>query len=168
MIGTEIERKFKVVGNYKSEAYDFKTIKQGYMLANENGRNVRIRIKGDKGFITIKGTSSETGMSRFEWEMEIPVNEAEELLQLCNEGKIEKVRYLVKSGKHTFEVDEFHGDNEGLVVAEVELSSETEEFIRPEWLGEEVTGDVRYYNSQLTQCPYSKWKDDRNPCQNTR
>jgi adenylate cyclase len=167
MVGIEIERKFLVVGDFKPTAYDAMTIKQGYILSEGKGRNVRIRIKGDKGFITIKGPGSDSGMSRFEWEMEIPVDEAEQLLQICNKGKIEKVRYLVKSGKHTFEVDEFHGENQGLVVAEVELVREDEEFVQPEWLGKEVTGDVRYYNSYLSQHPYSEWKNDRDQCQNT-
>lgn len=167
MISTEIERKFLVSGDFKSQAYDAKTIKQGYILADGGGRNVRIRIKGEKGFITIKGPGSKSGMSRFEWEMEIPVAEAEQLLELCDEGKIEKIRYLIKSGAHVFEVDEFHGRNEGLVVAEVELASEDEFYLKPEWLGVEVTGDRRYYNSFLSQCPFSVWKDDRDQSQNT-
>ncbi len=164
MVNTEIERKFLVDGDFKSESFDHKAIKQGYILADGKGRNVRIRTKGNQAFITIKGPGSDSGMSRFEWEMEIPVNEAEQLLKICNEGKIDKVRYLVKSGNHTFEVDEFHGENEGLVVAEVELKAENDEFIRPQWLGKEVTGDIRYYNSQLSQHPYSEWKDDSNKC----
>ncbi|MBP1617986.1 MAG: hypothetical protein H6Q14_1813 [Bacteroidetes bacterium] len=167
MVGIEIERKFLVVGDFKPAAYDAKTIKQGYILSEGKGRNVRIRVKGDKGFITIKGPGSDSGMSRFEWETEIPVDEAEQLLQICNKGKIEKVRYLVKIGNHTFEVDEFHGENQGLIVAEVELASEEEEFVQPEWLGKEVSGDVRYYNSYLSQHPYSEWKNDRDQCQNT-
>lgn len=167
MIGIEIERKFLVVGDFKAEASEAKVIKQGYILSEGKGRNVRIRLKGDKGFITIKGPGSDSGTSRFEWEMEIPAGEAEQLLQLCNKGKIEKVRYLVKSGKHTFEVDEFHEENEGLIVAEVELADENEAFDRPSWLGQEVTGDVRYYNSYLSQHPYSEWKNDRDKRQDT-
>ncbi|OJU38443.1 MAG: adenylate cyclase [Bacteroidales bacterium 45-6] len=167
MVGIEIERKFLVAGDFKGDAYEAKTIKQGYILSEGKGRNVRIRVKGDKGFITIKGPGSDSGTSRFEWEMEIPVDEAEQLLLICNEGKIEKVRHLVKSGKHTFEVDEFHGENEGLIVAEVELTDENEAFESPSWLGKEVTGDVRYYNSYLSQHPYSGWKNDRDQCQDT-
>lgn len=167
MIGVEIERKFLIVGDFKAEAYDSKIIKQGYILSEGKGRNVRIRVKGDKGYITIKGPGSDSGTSRFEWEMEIPAYEAEQLLLICNQGRIEKIRYLVKSGKHTFEVDEFHGQNEGLIVAEVELEHEDEEFVRPSWLGREVTGDVRYYNSYLSQHPYSLWKDDTDKCKDT-
>lgn len=167
MIGVEIERKFLIVGDFKAEAYDLKIIKQGYILSEGKGRNVRIRVKGDKGYITIKGPGSDSGTSRFEWEMEMPAYEAEQLLLICNEGRIEKIRYLVKSGKHTFEVDEFHGQNEGLIVAEVELEHEDEEFVRPSWLGREVTGDVRYYNSYLSQHPYSQWKDDTDKCKDT-
>lgn len=160
MIGQEIERKFLVQGDFKTDAFDSKVIRQGYIISEDGGRNVRIRIKGEKGYITIKGAGSNNGMSRLEWEMEIPVNEAEQLLILCNEGVIDKTRYFVKSGNHIFEVDEFSGMNEGLVMAEVELSSENEHFIRPSWLGKEVTGDGRYYNSYLSKCPYLLWKKD--------
>ncbi len=118
---------------------------------------MRVRIKGDKGFITIKGIGSASGASRYEWEKEISVSEVKELLELCEPGAIDKTRFLVDSGKHTFEVDEFYGDNEGLTVAEVELSDENEEFIKPEWLGVEVTGDSKYYNSMLVKNPYKKW-----------
>jgi adenylate cyclase len=118
---------------------------------------VRVRIKGDKGYITIKGIGNDSGASRFEWEKEIPVADAEELLKICEAGVIDKTRYLVKAGIHTFEVDEFHGENKGLVVAEVELRSEEDRFEKPEWLGTEVTGDVRYYNSMLMKKPYTKW-----------
>jgi adenylate cyclase len=120
-------------------------------------RIVRVRINGEKGFITIKGKSNISGTSRYEWEKEIPVNEARELLALCEPGLIDKTRYLVQVGKFTLEVDEFYGENEGLVVAEVELSFEEELFDKPEWLGKEVTGDKRYYNSQLAKNPFSKW-----------
>jgi adenylate cyclase len=115
-------------------------------------------VKGEKGFITIKGIGSASGASRYEWEKEIPVEEVQELLKICEPGVIDKTRYLVKVGEHTFEVDEFYGDNEGLTVAEVELSSEEENFVKPEWLGEEVTGDVKYYNSMLMKNPYKNWK----------
>ena len=152
----EIERKFLVKGEYKSQAVRSFRIVQGY-LSSATGRTVRIRIKGDKGFITIKGKSNESGLSRYEWEKEIPVNEAEELLLLCELGAIDKTRFEIPVGKHTFEVDEFYGDNAGLTMAEVELNSENENYIKPEWLGEEVTGDRRYYNSSLTKHPFNKW-----------
>lgn len=153
----EIERKFLVVGDFKASACKATRITQGY-LSSVPERTVRVRVKGEKGFITIKGIGSESGASRFEWEKEIPVGEVQELLKICEPGVIDKTRYLVKAGEHTFEVDEFYGDNEGLTVAEVELSSENEAFDKPAWLGEEVTGDVKYYNSMLMKNPYKNWK----------
>ncbi len=153
----EIERKFLVAGEFKSLAKKATRITQGY-LSSVPERTVRVRIKGDKGFITIKGIGSASGASRYEWEKEIPVAEVEELLKICEPGVIDKTRYLVEAGEHTYEVDEFYGDNEGLTVAEVELSSEEEAFVKPEWLGEEVTGDVKYYNSILMKNPYKNWK----------
>ena len=132
-------------------------IEQGY-VAKSNELTLRIRTRDEKGYLTIKGRSNEKGMSRTEWEYEIPVDQARELLSFSN-GTISKTRYLVPVGDHTFEVDEFYGENEGLVVAEVELESEDEEYPRPEWLGEEVTGDRRYYNSQLLKHPYSQWQE---------
>lgn len=152
----EIERKFLVKGEYKSQAVRSFRIVQGY-LSSATGRTVRIRIKGDKGFITIKGQSNESGLSRYEWEKEIPLNEAEELLLLCEPGVIDKTRYEIPIGKHIFEVDEFYGENNGLTLAEIELKTEDESYTKPVWLGEEVTGDRRYYNSCLTKQPYSKW-----------
>ncbi len=152
----EIERKFLVSGDFKSEAAKATRITQGY-LSSVPERTVRVRIKGDKGYMTVKGIGSNSGASRFEWEKEIPVEDVRELLKICEPGVIDKTRYLVPAGKHTFEVDEFYGDNEGLVVAEVELGSEDEEFVRPGWLGEEVTGDPRYYNSMLMKKPYKTW-----------
>jgi adenylate cyclase len=152
----EIERKFLVKGDFKSSSKKSTRIVQGY-LSSVPERTVRVRIKGEKGFITIKGIGSASGASRYEWEKEIQVAEVKELLQICEPGVIDKTRYLVDSGKHTFEVDEFYGDNQGLIVAEVELSAEDESFEKPEWLGEEVTGDTRYYNSMLMKNPYSKW-----------
>ena len=119
---------------------------------------MRVRVKGDKGFITIKGIGNASGASRYEWEKEIPVEEVKELLLICEPGVIDKTRYLVKAGEYTFEVDEFYGDNEGLTVAEVELPDENAAFERPEWLGEEVTGDPRYYNSMLMKNPFKNWK----------
>lgn len=152
----EIERKFLVRGEFKSSAYASEQIAQGY-LSSVPERTVRVRMKGDKGFLTIKGIADEAGVSRYEWEKEISVNEARELMKLCEPGMIDKIRYLVKCGAHVFEVDEFHGENEGLVLAEVELQSVAEHFDRPEWLGEEVTGDKRYYNAMLSKRPYTQW-----------
>lgn len=153
----EIERKFLVCGDFKSEATGAERIAQGY-LNSAPERTVRVRLKDGRGFITVKGTSSESGASRFEWEKEIPADEALDLLGLCEQGVVDKTRHLVPVGRHIFEVDEFHGENEGLTVAEVELSSEDESFDRPSWLGEEVTGDPRFYNSALAKRPFKTWK----------
>ena len=152
----EIERKFLVKGDFKPEAVKQTRIIQGY-LSSVPERTVRVRVKGDKGFLTIKGIGNESGASRYEWETEIPVNEAEELLAICEPGVIDKIRYIVKSRKHSFEVDEFFGENQGLIVAEVELNSEDEAFDKPAWLGEEVTGYTKYYNSMLMKNPYKHW-----------
>lgn len=153
----EIERKFLVKDDsYKQLAYDSSRIQQGY-ICSARGRTVRVRIRAERGFLTIKGPSRDGGLSRYEWEKEIPLQEAEELMLLCEPGMIDKTRYLVQSGKHVFEVDEFYGENEGLVMAEVELASESEAFERPDFLGEEVTGDVRYYNSFLMRTPFTRW-----------
>ncbi|OXB20666.1 adenylate cyclase [Flavobacterium tructae] len=154
----EIERKFLVKSaDFKEQAFTYNKIAQGYLNAVPE-RTVRVRIKGERGFITIKGVSQQGGMSRFEWENEIPLDEALELLKLCEKGKIEKTRYEIKLGKHIFEVDEFYGENEGLVMAEVELESETEIFEKPDWLGEEVTNDPRYYNAYLSKNPFKEWE----------
>lgn len=152
----EIERKFLVAGDYKSSAISSLHISQGY-LASSPMSTVRVRIYGDKGFLTVKGKTGESGMSRFEWEKEISVDEACELMALCGPELIDKTRYLVPVGGHVYEVDEFHGANEGLVVAEIELSSEDEPFEKPSWLGEEVTGDRKYYNSALLKHPFCTW-----------
>lgn len=153
----EIERKFLVnSNNFKAEAFKQTRIIQGF-LSTDKKRTVRVRLKGEMGYLTIKGESSKNGLSRFEWEKEIAKAEAEQLLTLCLEEVIDKVRYEVKVGEHIFEIDDFLGSNEGLVVAEVELNSENEHFIKPDWLANEVTGDVKYYNSQLSQVPFSKW-----------
>jgi adenylate cyclase len=154
----EIERKFLVTSeDYKNEPFTQNRITQGYLSSNPE-RTVRVRIKGNKGFLTIKGASNESGISRFEWEKEIPVDEAQKLLLLCEKGVIDKTRFEVKFGNHIFEIDEFYGENEGLIVAEIELNSETETFERPIWLGIEVTNDKRYYNSFLSQNPFTNWK----------
>mgnify|MGYP003291312565 CR=1 FL=1 len=151
----EIERKFLVTGDFKQDACDSFRLVQGY-ISTDPDRTVRVRVRGDKGFLTIKGRSSLDGLSRHEWEKEIPVSEALELMNLCVSGVIDKTRYLVPYGGHTYEVDVFHGANEGLVLAEIELADEQEMFEKPSWLGEEVTGDVRYYNSMLSLHPFSK------------
>lgn len=152
----EIERKFLVKGSFKEAAFDALRITQGY-LSTAPGRSVRVRLRGEQGFLTIKGPSLDGGLSRFEWEKEIGADDVRELLPLCEPGIIDKTRWLVKSGEHTFEVDEFHGDNAGLVVAEVELHNENEAYQKPRFIGQEVTGDRRYYNAQLRRNPYKLW-----------
>lgn len=152
----EIERKFLVTKAFKAQAYAQSRIKQGY-ISSAAGRTVRVRIRDNKGYLTIKGASNTEGTSRYEWEKELSLVEAEELMKLCEPGIIDKTRYLVRSGAHVFEVDEFYGENAGLVMAEVELASENEAFVKPDFIGEEVTGDVRYYNSQLMKNPFTSW-----------
>ncbi len=153
----EIERKFLVTSNnFKNEAQKSTRIMQGF-LNTDPERTVRIRIKGDQGFITVKGIGNESGTSRFEWEKEIDVNDAEQLLKICEPGIIEKTRYEIQSGRHTVEVDEFFGQNQGLIVAEIELNHENESFLKPDWLGKEVTGDPKYYNAQLSKNPFVLW-----------
>ena len=147
----EIERKFLVKDNFKHFATDSFDIIQGY-LSSVPERTVRVRLKGDKGYITVKGKSSKSGASRYEWEKEIPAEEAEQLLKICEPGIIKKTRYIIPAGNGLFfEVDEFHGNNKGLVLAEIELPSENFPFKKPEWLGDEVTGNVKYYNSVLAK-----------------
>lgn len=158
MTMTEIEKKFLVKSeDYKKEAFKKIRIKQGF-LSTDPERTVRLRITDNSAFLTIKGKSNEKGLSRFEWEKEIEINEAEELFKLCKPGIIDKMRYLVNQGNFIFEVDEFYGENQGLVIAEIELETEKDEFERPDWLGNEVTGEIRYYNSQLSNNPYKNWK----------
>lgn len=156
---TEIERKFLVIGDYKSLAHSSSRIRQGYICA-DGGRTVRVRLRDGVGTLTVKGPSSPDGVSRFEWETEVGHDDAVQMLGLCDGGYIDKTRYLVRCGAHTFEVDEFHGGNEGLVVAEVELQSVDEPFERPPFVGREVTGDRRYYNSSLMRHPYCTWDDE--------
>ena len=155
-MANEIERKFLVDNEFKKLSTAETRIVQGY-LSSVPERTVRIRIKGDKGYITIKGIGNESGATRYEWEDEISVVDATELLSICEPGVIDKTRFLVTHGEHTFEVDEFYGENEGLIVAEVELDSEEEEFDRPDWLGAEVTGEAKYYNSMLMKNPFKAW-----------
>ncbi|WP_282112248.1 CYTH domain-containing protein [Maribacter stanieri] len=154
----EIERKFLVKSEaYKARASTKTRIVQGFLNTDPN-RTVRVRIKGDIGYITVKGKSNDTGTSRFEWEKEISVEEADVLLKLCEKGILEKSRYEIPLGDHLYEVDEFYGDNLGLTVAEIELNAENELFAKPDWLGKEVTGEVKYYNSQLSKNPFINWK----------
>lgn len=158
-MGMEIERKFLVVGDdFRRQAYASDRIKQGYICSG-HGRTVRVRLRGSRGYLTIKGPSIDGGLSRFEFETEISCDDANEMFKLCEPGIIDKTRYLVKSpdGRHVFEVDEFYGDNEGLIMAEVELGSADESFEKPDFIGMEVTGDRRYYNGHLRLNPYKLW-----------
>jgi len=157
VMALEIERKYLVLDDsYKREAFSSYHIAQGY-ICSERGRTVRVRIRDQQGFITIKGPSDIGGLARYEFEQEIPLTDAQELMKLCEPGIIDKTRWLVKSGDFTFEVDEFHGDNAGLVVAEVELTTVDDQPVLPSFIGKEVTGDRRYYNSQLRSNPYCRW-----------
>lgn len=152
----EIEKKFLVKGDFRPDVKTSTRIVQGY-LSSVPERTVRVRIKRDKGYLTVKGIGNQSGAARFEWETEISKEDAEALISLCEAGVIDKTRHEVEVGGHVFEVDEFHGENAGLIVAEVELASEDESFEKPQWLGEEVTGDVRYYNAMLMKQPFSQW-----------
>ncbi|WP_298893830.1 CYTH domain-containing protein [uncultured Psychroserpens sp.] len=153
----EIERKFLVTSKaFKDEAHKQIRIVQGF-LNTDPERTVRVRLEGDKGILTVKGKSTNDGLSRFEWEKEISKTDAKALLELCEKDVIDKLRYEVDVGQHTYEIDEFYKDNEGLIIAEVELSHEDEAFEKPAWLGQEVTGDIRYYNSQLSKDPFKNW-----------
>ncbi len=156
MLQQEIERKFLVNGEFKIYASTQHKIEQGYLSTNPE-RTVRIRIADEKAFITIKGKSNKAGTSRLEWEKEITVEEAKKLISICEPGVIAKTRYHIKAGSHMFEVDEFYGENKGLVIAEIELQSEDEAFIKPDWLGKEVTGDAKYYNASLIKNPFKNW-----------
>jgi adenylate cyclase len=153
---TEIERKFLIKSVDFLDGKKGKRITQGY-LSTDPARNVRVRVKGEQGFLTIKGISNKSGLSRFEWEKEMTREEAIELLQLCLPGVIDKTRYEINDGNHIWEIDIFHGTNKGLIVAEIELGAEEEVFSKPQWLGKEVTGDVRYYNSYLSEKPFTAW-----------
>lgn len=154
----EIERKFLVNSDvFKKEAFKEIRIKQGY-LSSVPERTVRVRIKGSSGFLTVKGIGNDSGISRYEWEIEIPLAEAEQLLSICEPGVIDKTRYLVNAKPlHRFEVDEFYGENRGLIIAEIELEAEDDDFEKPQWLGAEVTGDQKYYNAMLIKKPFTKW-----------
>lgn len=154
----EIERKFLIQGDFRPYITKSTLITQGY-LSSHPERTVRIRIKGERAFITIKGKSSDNGLSRYEWEKEISIHEAQELFPLCEHYIIEKTRHIIPFSSFLFEVDEFSGANSGLIIAEIELPSEETFFKKPTWIGKEVTGDIRFYNSFLNKNPYSKWKD---------
>lgn len=158
----EIERKFLVTSTKFLEASTSKRrIVQGFLNTHPE-RTVRVRLHGKNAFITVKGIGNSAGTTRFEWEKEIPVIEAEKLLELCEPGIIDKTRYEAKIGNHVFEVDVFHGENEGLTLAEVELAHEDDPFLKPDWLGKEVTGQAQYYNSQLSKNPFKTWKQINN------
>ena len=153
----EIERKFLVTGeDFREEATSSSRVVQGY-LSSVPERVVRVRLRDGRGYLTVKGGSTADGLSRIEWEREIPAADAELLLRLCEPGVIDKTRHLVPLGAHVVEVDVFHGDNAGLVLAEIELRSETDAVALPPWLGREVTGDERYYNAYLSRHPYRTW-----------
>ncbi|MDE5740576.1 MAG: CYTH domain-containing protein [Bacteroidaceae bacterium] len=159
MAHREIERKFLVTGEWKPFADSKTHIEQGY-FATEPGRTVRVRIRDEKGYLTIKGPTTKDGLARYEFETEIPLEDAHEMMKLCMPGRVDKDRYLIKNGKHVIEVDEFFGENEGLVVAEIELDSEDEAYEKPDFLGKEVTGDFHYYNKYMLRRPYKLWKDE--------
>ena len=154
----EIERKFLVAGEVLNFARYSMRMVQGYIATGHS--TVRVRISNNGAWLTIKGPSSKSGLSRYEWEHKIDLKEALELMQLCVSAVIEKERYYVDYEGHTFEVDVFEGRNKGLILAEVELKSIDEEFVRPPWLGAEVTGIRRYYNSNLRNHPYSEWSEE--------
>ena len=158
MVHYEIERKFLVIGEFKSLAYSHSHIEQGY-FESAPGKTIRVRIRDDKAYLTIKGPSDDGGLSRYEFETEVPIDDGHQLMKLCRPGKIDKTRWLIQNGKHTIEVDEFHGDNEGLIIAEIELKSEDETYEKPDFLGKELTGDKRFYNSHLMRMPYCVWKN---------
>lgn len=157
----EIERKFLVIGDsYQQLAFDHTRIVQGYIISG-GGRSVRVRIRGDRGFLTIKGASHDGGLSRYEFETEVSLADAQELMALCEPGRVEKTRWLVRADDgHVFEVDEFHGDNDGLVMAELELKNADEAFKKPDFIGTEVTGDRRFYNSHMRRYPFKLWCKD--------
>ena len=153
----EIERKFLVTSQaFKKETISEKRIVQGFLNTHVE-RTVRVRIKDNKGVLTVKGKTSDSGTTRFEWETELPLDQAQELLKLCEKGIVDKLRYEIPFKNHIFEVDVFSGENEGLILAEIELKTEDEAFEKPDWLGKEVTGNSKYYNSQLSKNPFKKW-----------
>ena len=159
-MGKEIERKFLVNGEFRQLAVRKIRITQGY-LSKEAKRTVRVRVNDHQGFLTVKGKPNTTGITRFEWEKEISLEEGKQLMKLCEPGIIDKTRFIVpeETGLN-FEVDEFYGENDGLLLAEIELPSEDHKFTKPQWLGKEVTGDPRYHNSMLSKNPFKKWRSE--------
>jgi len=154
-MGKEIEKKFLMTGDEWRKLAKGKAFRQGY-LSTVKERTVRVRTVGDQGFLTIKGIT--VGATRAEYEYKIPAAEADEMLtNLCEKPLVEKNRYKIPQGELMWEIDEFLGDNLGLIVAEIELTDENQKFDRPAWIGKEVTGDPKYFNSNLTKHPYSKW-----------
>jgi CYTH domain-containing protein len=153
----EIERKFLVKGEFKHLALSSTYIVQGYLFADKS-KSIRVRLRGDKGYITIKSTIDTSTITRNEWEYEIPAPQVNEMLRICGSDIIEKTRYLVQYKNLLVEVDEFYGDNEGLVIAEIELAYEHQVFEKPDFLGEDVTEDPRYFNSELSKHPYKEWQ----------
>ncbi len=155
-MGLEIERKFLVCGDRWKQQGEVKVYRQGYINRLDNGKTVRIRVAGNKGYITIKGNTQ--GITRTEFEYEIPQEDAECMLEtICDRPLIEKLRYRIPIDELVWEVDEFTGDNQGLIVAEVELSSADQTIRFPDWVGEEVTGEAKYYNINLIKHPYKDW-----------
>jgi len=155
-MGKEIERKFLVAGDaWRAEVCSSRRLRQGY-VAIDGKTNVRVRSDGQRAWLTVKGAGE--GITRPEFEYEIPADEAEGLFELCQGRIVDKTRHLVPIGEHTWEVDEFAGANLGLIMAEIELQEEAESFVRPAWLGEEVTGDARYLNASLAVHPSSRWE----------
>lgn len=144
----EIERKFLVKGDFSKDISESYKIMQGF-LSRVPERTVRVRILDNKAYLTIKGITTDEGTSRYEFETEIELNDAENLMKICEPGIIEKVRHIIFYGDKKFEVDVFGGKNRGLVIAEIELNNKDEKFLKPVWLGEEVTGNIKYYNSNL-------------------
>lgn len=158
-MGTEIERKFLVVGDAWRRGAKGTPYRQGY-LSSTPERTVRVRLEGRRGVLTVKGRTR--GAVRDEFEYEIPARDAKAMLDgLCGKPLVEKTRYAVRHGGRTWHVDAFHGENDGLVVAEIELGRESERFEKPPWAGREVTGDARYYNVNLVRRPYRSWKRRR-------
>jgi adenylate cyclase len=156
----EIERKFLVKGDYKHLVTKSTKIVQGF-LSSVPERTVRVRVKADKAYLTIKGIGNKTGISRYEFEKEISLTDAKDLLAICEKGIIDKTRYIIPTSNNLFfEVDEFYGDNKGLIIAEIELPTEDAIFEKPDWLGEEVTGIVKYYNSAISKNPFKNWSKD--------
>ena len=163
----EIEHKYLVKGDFKSQASSVKRIVQGY-ISTDIARTVRVRICDNEGFLTIKGPTSADGLQRYEFEKKISPAEAEELIKLCLPGIIDKHRYLVPYGTHICEIDEFHGDNEGLIIAEIEVADKNEIIQLPPFIGQEVTGNIRYYNSMLQKRPYKDWDDEEKAFSNNK